>query len=173
MVVMNIIAAQKADGNGTQALNSAKKSFAPSARISIGHVIVNGRHFQNCEYSFGKTEKTDYKGGELVFDINTPHAKVYVNVEVAYPGAKMVSAYGNDVPAKTAKDAVFSEKFALEGSVVFLRPADNVAVESARAKIEEQTRQLALENKPVKKTAPAKPKPLSKDSVALFAHYLG
>ncbi|MFA6490068.1 MAG: hypothetical protein WCT52_05315 [Candidatus Micrarchaeia archaeon] len=173
MVVTNMSVKPNITGNGTQTGTIAKKEFAPSARVSVGHVIVNGRHLPNCEYSFGKTKKTDFEGGELVLDINTPHAKVYVNVEAAYPGAKMVSAYGNDVPAKTAKDEVFVEKFMLNDSVVFLRPADKAIVETARKVIEEQAKELALENKPVIKAEKPKPKSISEDSVALFAHYLG
>jgi hypothetical protein len=61
----------------------------------------------------------------------------------------------------------------LNDSVVFLRPADKAIVETARKVIEEQAKELALENKPVIKAEKPKPKSISEDSVALFAHYLG
>ena len=169
MVNASIIAIKN---NSNSTLNGSAAKSKAQARISLGDVLVNGKMLFNLEYSFEKTDKTDYKGGKLPLDINAPHVDVYVNVEVAYPGAKMVSAHGVDAPAKTAPDEVFSEKFAIGNDVVFLRPQDKASMESAREAILEQTAEIILQKefKPVPKPVPKK---ISDVEFEFSGHYLG
>ena len=166
------IIAIKNNASNVQAGNATNSKFVVPARISIGDVFVNGKLLFNLEYSFEKTDKTDYKGGNLPLDINAPYANVYVNVGVAYPGAKMVSAHGVDAPAKTAPDAVFSEKFAIGELVVFLLPQDRAAMENAREAILEQTAEIILQKEFTSAPKPAQKK-ISEVAIEFSGHYLG
>ncbi len=171
MVNIGIIA-NKNNASNVQPGNPMNSKFVVPARISIGDVFVNGKPVYGCEYSFEKTENTNYRCGKLPLDINSLHADVYVNVEVAYPGAKMVSAYGIDTPAKIAGDTVFSEKFAIGELVVFLRPQDKTIVENAREAILEQTAEITLQKEFTPTPKPAQ-KRTSEVVVEFSGHYLG